>query len=107
MPHVLAQDLMIDRDGLYERGIMSAGMGWQIPRMPGLGEVAWPVVFSGHYRAGYDGRAIIEHEDRNVEGTDELVKRGFLLARDLLRPYVNEVDTLAAAGTEPFGQSQP
>ena len=88
MLHVHAKDLMIDRDGLYERGIMSAGMGWQIPRMPGLGEVDWPVVFSGLYRAGYDGPVIIEHEDRKFEGTDELVKRGFLLARDVLRPYV-------------------
>ena len=88
MLQVLAQDLMIDRDGLYERGIMSAGMGWQIPRMPGLGEVDWPVFFSGLYRAGYDGPVIIEHEDRTFEGTDELVKRGFLLARDVLRPYV-------------------
>ncbi len=43
-PHVLhyqAKDLMIDRDGLYERGIFSAGMGWQIPRIPGLGDVDW------------------------------------------------------------------
>ena len=37
-PHVLhyqAKDLMIDRDGLYERGIFSMGMGWQVPRHPG------------------------------------------------------------------------
>jgi sugar phosphate isomerase/epimerase len=88
MLHVHAKDLMIDRDGLYERGIMSAGMGWQIPRMPGLGEVEWNVIFSGLYRAGYDGAVIIEHEDRRFEGKDELVKRGFLLARDVLRPFV-------------------
>jgi sugar phosphate isomerase/epimerase len=88
MLHVHAKDLMIDRDGLYERGIMSAGMGWQIPRMPGLGEVDWSVIFSSLYRAGYDGPVIIEHEDRRFEGTDELVKRGFLLARDVLRPFV-------------------
>jgi sugar phosphate isomerase/epimerase len=86
--HVHAKDLMIDRDGLYERGILSAGMGWQIPRMPGLGEVEWNVIFSGLYRAGYDGPIIIEHEDRRFEGSDELLKRGFLLARDVLRPYV-------------------
>ena len=67
---------------------MSTGMGWQIPQMPGLGEVNWPLVFSGLYRAGYDGPVIIEHEDRTFEGTDELVKNGFLLARDVLRPYV-------------------
>ena len=89
-PHILhfqAKDLMIDRDGLYERGTLSAGIGWQVPRLPGLGEVDWGEIFSALYRAGYDGDAIIEHEDRGFEKTDELVKRGFLLARDILRPY--------------------
>ncbi|MHA1555280.1 MAG: sugar phosphate isomerase/epimerase family protein [Alphaproteobacteria bacterium] len=88
MLHAHAKDLMIDRDGLYERGILSAGMGWQVPRLPGLGEVDWRVIFSSLYRAGYDGPIIIEHEDRDFEGTDELVKRGLLLARDVLRPFV-------------------
>ena len=88
MLHVHGKDLMIDRAGLYERGILSAGIGWQIPRMPGLGDVDWSLIFSGLYRAGYDGPVIIEHEDRNFEGSDERVKRGFLLARDVLRPYV-------------------
>ncbi|MGE0004207.1 MAG: sugar phosphate isomerase/epimerase family protein [Parvibaculaceae bacterium] len=88
MLHVHAKDLMIDRDGLYERGILSAGMGWQVPRMPGLGEVDWSVVFSGLYRAGYDGPVVVEHEDRTFEGGDEAIKRGFMLARDVLRPYV-------------------
>jgi sugar phosphate isomerase/epimerase len=90
-PHILhahAKDVMIDRDGLYERGILSAGMGWQVPRMPGLGEVDWGGFFAGLYRAGYDGPVIIEHEDRRFEGGDDLVKRGFLLARDVLRPFV-------------------
>ena len=88
MAHVHAKDLMIDRDGLYERGILSAGMGWQIPRLCGLGEVDWSDFFSGLYRAGYDGPVIIEHEDRLFEGTDEKVKRGFLLARDVLSPFI-------------------
>ncbi len=88
MPHVHAKDLMIDGDGLYEHGIMSAGIGWQVPRMPGLGQVDWSGFFSGLYRAGYDGPVIIEHEDRRFEGSDEAVKRGFLLARDVLRPFV-------------------
>jgi len=88
MFHAHAKDLMIDRDGLYERGILSSGIGWQVPRMPGLGEVDWSVIFSGLYRAGYDGPIIIEHEDRRFEGSDDRVKRGFLLARDVLRPFV-------------------
>ena len=88
MVHVHAKDLMIDRDGLYDHGILSAGIGWQIPRMPGLGEVDWQDFFATLYRAGYDGPIIIEHEDRNFEGSDEKIKRGFALARDVLRPYV-------------------
>lgn len=86
--HVHAKDLMIDRDGLYERGIMSQGMGWQVPRMPGLGDVDWALFFSALYQVGYDGPVIIEHEDKVFEGTDDKVKRGFALARDILRPFV-------------------
>ena len=86
--HAHAKDLMIDRDGLYAHGTLSAGIGWQVPRMPGLGAVDWPGFFAGLYRAGYDGPVVIEHEDRNFEGDDDSVKRGFLLARDVLRPFV-------------------
>ncbi len=31
---------------------------------------------------------MIEHEDRGFEGSEELVIRGFHLARDVLRPYI-------------------
>ena len=90
-PHILhmqAKDVMIDRDGLYERGTLSSGIGWQVPRIPGLGDAPWPEIFSNLYRIGYDGPIIIEHEDRVFEGTDEKVKRGFLVARDQLRPFI-------------------
>ena len=90
-PHILhfqAKDLEIDPDGLYERGALSGGIGWQVPRLPGLGQVPWARVFAALWKAGYAGDCIIEHEDRKFEKTDELVKRGFLIARDVLRPYV-------------------
>jgi sugar phosphate isomerase/epimerase len=86
--HFQAKDVMIDRGGLYERGSLSGGIGWQIPRIPGLGDAPWDEIFSALYRTGYDGPVIIEHEDKVFEGTDEKVKRGFLVARDILRPYV-------------------
>jgi sugar phosphate isomerase/epimerase len=86
--HVHAKDLEIDRDGLYEHGTISLGMGWQIPRLPGLGEVDWGRFISTLYRFGYDYVISIEHEDRKFEGTDELVKRGFMIARDVLKPYL-------------------
>ena len=88
MFHAHAKDLIIDREALYERGILSSGIGWQVPRMPGLGEVDWRVFFSGLYRSGYDGPIVIEHEDRQFEGSVDAIKRGFNLARDVLRPFI-------------------
>ncbi len=87
--HFQAKDVMIDHEGLYENGTLSGGIGWQIPRLPGLGHVDWGRVFSALYRVGYDGAIIIEHEDRDFEATDQLVKRGFLIARDILQPYIH------------------
>ncbi|MGI9657841.1 MAG: sugar phosphate isomerase/epimerase family protein [Gaiellaceae bacterium] len=86
--HVHAKDLEVRPDGLYEHGVMSLGMGWQVPRLPGLGDVRWDRFFAALYASGYDGPVIIEHEDRKFEGTEELIIRGFHLARDVLRPYI-------------------
>jgi len=87
--HVHAKDLEIDREGLYENGTLSLGMGWQIPRLPGLGDVDWGSFISTLYRFGYDYVLSIEHEDRKFEGSEEIVKRGFLLSRDILKPYLH------------------
>jgi len=87
--HVHAKDLRIDREQLYQRGITSLGMGWQIPRLPGLGDVNWGQFISSLYAVGYDYVISIEHEDRAFEGTEDLVKRGFLIARDVLSPYLH------------------
>ena len=87
--HVHAKDLEIDEDGLYEHGILSGGIGWQVPRLPGLGDVDWRAFMSAMYRAGYTGDITVEHEDRQFEDTDELIKSGFLIARDVLRPFIH------------------
>lgn len=87
--HVHAKDLHIDLDGLYNNGVLSQGMGWQIPRLPGLGDVDWAKFFAALKSIGYDDVVSIEHEDRNYEGDDELVKRGFYLSRDVLKPLMN------------------
>lgn len=86
--HVHAKDLRIDYEGLYQNGVMSAGMGWQIPRLPGLGDVDWGKFISALYGVGYDYVISIEHEDRAFEKTEDLVKRGFLISRDVLKPYI-------------------
>ena len=87
--HVHAKDLEISADGLYENGTMSLGVGWQTPRLCGLGQVDWNAFFAALYRAGYDGVASVEHEDRDFEGSVEKVQRGFAIARDNLRPLIH------------------
>jgi sugar phosphate isomerase/epimerase len=86
--HVHAKDMEVDRDGLYEHGVMSKGIGWQVPRLPGLGEVHWDRFVAALYGIGYDFVLSVEHEDRGFEGSEELVKRGFEIAYRTLRPYV-------------------
>lgn len=87
--HVHAKDLHIDREGLYQNGVLSQGMGWQVPRLPGLGDMDWGKFFAALTAARYDYVISIEHEDRAFEGSEELVKRGFYLARDCLKPYIH------------------
>ena len=85
--HVHAKDLHIDHEGLYNNGVLSQGMGWQVPRLPGLGDMNWQKFFAALTAARYDYVVSIEHEDRVYEGDEELVKRGFYLSRDVLKPY--------------------
>lgn len=86
--HVHVKDLAIDPDGLYEFGTMSEGIGWQVPRLPGLGQVDWGRFIAALQGVGYDGVLCVEHEDRDFEGTDALLEEGFLIARDTVRRYV-------------------
>lgn len=87
--HVHAKDMKIDYDGLYQNGVTSVGMGWEVPVLPGLGDVKWDQFISALYHNGYDYVVSVEHEDRAFEKTEELVKRGFLIARDALRPHIH------------------
>ncbi len=66
--HVHAKDLEIRRDGLHRHGTASLGMGWQVPRLPGLGEVRWDRFIAALYAVGYDFVVSIEHEDRELRG---------------------------------------
>jgi sugar phosphate isomerase/epimerase len=86
---VHAKDLHIDHEGLYNNGVLSQGMGWQVPRIPGLGDVNWQKFFAALTAARYDYVVSIEHEDRVFEGDEELVKRGFYLSRDILKPFIH------------------
>jgi sugar phosphate isomerase/epimerase len=85
--HVHAKDMAIDEEMFYQDGILGCGFRWQIPRLPGQGLADWQKITATLYDVGYDFVMVIEHEDRNWEGTEELVKRGFLVAKKTLELY--------------------
>ena len=46
------------------------------------------LVLAALYAVGYDYVISVEHEDRAFEETEDLVKRGFYLTRDVLKPLI-------------------
>jgi sugar phosphate isomerase/epimerase len=85
--HVHAKDTRVDRDRLYDVGIL--GLGWQTPKLPGLGDVAWGEVFGALSDAGYRGPVCIEVEDRAYEGSLEDRKRALRQSKRYLEQFVS------------------
>jgi sugar phosphate isomerase/epimerase len=84
--HVHAKDERIDRERLYEVGAL--GLGWHVPKLPGLGDVEWGPFFSALTSAGYDGPVCVEVEDRAYERTLEDRKRALRQSRRFLEQFV-------------------
>jgi sugar phosphate isomerase/epimerase len=84
--HVHAKDERVDRDRLYERGIL--GLGWHVPKLPGLGEVDWSSFFAALTDAGYRGPVCIEVEDRAYEGSLDDRKRALRQSKRFLEPFM-------------------
>ena len=66
------------------------GLGWHRPKLPGLGDVAWPGVFAALTDSGYNGPVCIEVEDRAYERSLEDRKRSLRQAAAFLRQFVAE-----------------
>ena len=84
--HVHAKDERIDRDKLYELGTL--GMGWHVPKLPGLGDVNWGAFFAALTDIGYNGPVCVEVEDRAFEGSLDDRKRSLLQSRRFLEQFV-------------------
>ena len=84
--HVHAKDTRIDEHVLYEVGV--TGLGWQTPKIPGLGSVEWRPFFSALTEVGYNGHVCIEVEDRAFEGSLEDRKRALRQSKRYLEQYV-------------------
>lgn len=84
--HVHAKDTKIDRELLYQRGIM--GLKWHRPKLPGLGDVNWGAFFSALTIVGYTGPVCIEVEDRSYEGSQEDILRSIRQSKRHLEQFM-------------------
>jgi sugar phosphate isomerase/epimerase len=85
--HVHAKDLRVDPDALYEHGIL--GLGWAVPKLPGLGDVDWGRFFAALTETGYDGPVCIEVEDRAYEGSPAARRRSLRQSKRYLEQFVS------------------
>lgn len=74
-----------DTEIFYEnmKKIGCFGNGWWTYRLPGFGELNWHEFFTHLYEAGYNGNAVIEHEDPIFDGPRRL--EGFVVGGSYLR----------------------
>jgi sugar phosphate isomerase/epimerase len=85
--HVHAKDTRIDPDALYAVGVM--GLGWNTPKLPGLGDVQWGPLFSALTDAGYHGPVCIEVEDRAYEGSLADRRRSLRQSKRFLEQFIS------------------
>jgi sugar phosphate isomerase/epimerase len=83
--HVHAKDERIDREKLYDVGAL--GLGWHVPKLPGLGDVNWGEFFAALTDAGYSGPVCVEVEDRAYEGSLADRQRALRQSRNFLSRY--------------------
>jgi sugar phosphate isomerase/epimerase len=84
--HVHAKDVRILRHKLQECGILD--FGWNVPKLPGLGDVDWSAFFAALTEVRYSGPVCIEVEDRAYEGSLDDRKRALLQAKRYLENFV-------------------
>jgi sugar phosphate isomerase/epimerase len=84
--HVHAKDERVDTEALYQHGIY--GLKWHVPKLPGLGDVAWGPFFAALTDVGYKGPVCIEVEDRAYEGSLDERKRALRQSKRFLEQFV-------------------
>ena len=84
--HVHAKDVRILKHKLQECGILD--FGWNVPKLPGLGDVDWQAFFAALTEVRYAGPVCIEVEDRAYEGSLDDRKRALLQSKRYLENFV-------------------
>lgn len=83
--HIHAKDQMIDLRKRNDVGVW--GLGWYIPKLPGLGDVRWDRFFAALTEVRYNGAVCIEVEDRAYEDSLESRHRALIQSKRYLDQF--------------------
>jgi len=83
--HVHAKDDKTVPDRLYDQGVL--GLGWHIPKRPGLGDVQWNQFFSALTDIEYRGPVCVEIEDRAYEYSLEGRQKALRQTQEYLKHF--------------------
>jgi sugar phosphate isomerase/epimerase len=84
--HVHLKDVAVDRNKLNDVGILAYPLQFHTPRLPGRGDIDWPLFLRAVKEIGYDGPTCVEVEDREFENSLENRKKALLTAANFLLP---------------------
>jgi sugar phosphate isomerase/epimerase len=86
--HIHLKDAKLFRDKLDRVGILATPLEYHSPKLPGLGDVNWPAFFAALKASDYKGPVVIEFEDKNFEGSEELIVKGLLQTKEYISPML-------------------
>ena len=86
--HVHFKDIKLYPEKLRECGIMAYPLEYMSPKIPGLGDVDWGAFVSALNDIHYDGNAVIEVEDKALEGSNEDILNSIRLSKRYLDNYI-------------------
>lgn len=86
--HIHLKDAKLFRDKLDRVGILATPLEYHSPKLPGLGDVDWQGFFAALKTSGYKGPVVIEFEDKNFEGSEELIVKGLMQTKEYISPML-------------------
>ncbi len=85
--HMHLKDERVDEEKLYQRGIL--GLGWHVPKIPGLGDIDWVAFFATLRSIGWTRPVVIEVEDRAFEDSLDGRKEALRQSGRYIRAVMN------------------
>lgn len=85
--HVHLKDAKLHREKLEKVGILATPLEYHTPKLPGRGDVDWPLFLLELKMTDYSGPIVIEFEDKEFEKTEEDIKIGLLTTKKYIKQF--------------------